>query len=185
LNGYPGAQGPTFIPPGWDHWAVSVKGNAYSEFNYRLNEDGKNVDYGSDPKDYGTDVYSAKTMQFIKDCAKAKKPFFVYFAPYAPHGPATPAPRHVGMFSDKPVPRSPAFNQADVSKSPQYIQKLQPLSEQELESEDAYHGKRLASLQAVDEAIANIHKTLSDTGELANTYIVFTSDNGFHLANTG
>jgi arylsulfatase A-like enzyme len=181
LNRYPGQAGATYVPPGWDNWAVSVKGNPYSEYNYQLNENGKLVDYGNSPKDYGTDVYAQKALQFIRMSAKEKKPFFVYLAVYAPHGPATPAPRHVGMFADVGVPRSPAFNQSDVSKMPQFIQRLALLSDEEIASTDRYHGKRLASLQAVDEAIANIYKTLEETGTLANTYIVFVSDNGFHL----
>jgi arylsulfatase A-like enzyme len=181
LNGYPRSAGPEYIPPGWDNWAVSVKGNPYSEYNYRLNENGKFVDYGTEAKDYGTDVYAQKALEFIRNCAKDKEPFFVYFAPYAPHGPATPAPRHLGMFTNTTVPRSKAFNQPDVSKSPQFIQNLPLLSDHEIAGEDAYHAKRLSSLQAVDEAIASIHKTLEETGTLSNTYIVFTSDNGFHL----
>jgi len=181
LNGYPGPAGPDYIPPGWDNWAVSVHGNPYSEYNYRLNENGKQVDYGATPQDYGTDVYAGKALKFIADSAKAKKPFFLYLAVYAPHGPATVAPRYEGMFADVQVPRSPAFNQSDVSKMPRYIQRLPLLSEEEITSADRYRGKRLASLQAVDEAIGKILKTLEETGELANTYVVFTSDNGFHL----
>jgi hypothetical protein len=34
---------------------------------------------------------------------------------------------------------------------------------------------------AVDDMIRRIVETLEDTGELDNTYLVFTSDNGFHL----
>jgi N-acetylglucosamine-6-sulfatase len=181
LNGYPGPAGPDYIPPGWDNWAVSVHGNPYSEYNYRLNENGKFVDYGATAQDYGTDVYAGKALKFIADSAKTKKPFFLYLAVYAPHGPATVAPRYQGMFGDVQVPRSPAFNQSDVSKMPQFIQRLPLLSEQEITSADRYRGKRLASLQAVDEAIGKIFKTLEETGELANTYVVFTSDNGFHL----
>ena len=39
--------------------------------------------------------------------------------------------------------------------------------------------QELESLQAVDEAVARIVDTLARTGELDNTLIVFTSDNGF------
>ncbi len=40
---------------------------------------------------------------------------------------------------------------------------------------------RLQALQAVDEAIARLVSTLSATGRLANTYLVFASDNGYHM----
>ena len=33
---------------------------------------------------------------------------------------------------------------------------------------------------AVDEMVATLIQELEDAGELDNTYIVFTSDNGFH-----
>jgi len=181
LNHYPGNLGPSYVPPGWDYWASPVAGNPYSEYNYTLNENGKQVKYGITPEDYGTDVYAKKAIGFIKDCAQQKKPFFLYLAFYAPHSPATAAPRHEGMFADARVPRSKAFNEADVSKKPQYIQTLPALSDGEIAGTDAYYGKRLRSLQAVDEAIENICKTLDETELSEQTYVVFTSDNGFHL----
>src|SRR5262249_53392153 len=70
LNGYPQQGNPMYIPPGWDEWDVAVKGNAYSEFNYTLNENGKQVAYGSKPEDYGTDVYVGKAVDFIQRSAK-------------------------------------------------------------------------------------------------------------------
>ncbi|HEY9716446.1 MAG TPA: sulfatase [Trichormus sp.] len=181
LNHYPGDLGGSYVPPGWDCWASPVAGNPYSEYNYTLNENGKQVEYGKSPQDYGTDVYAKKAVAFIKDCAQEKKPFFIYLAFYAPHSPATPAPRHLEMFADAKVPRSKAFNEEDVSKKPQYIQKLPPLSDAEIAGTDAYYGKRLRSLQAVDEAIENVCKTLDETKLSDRTYIVFASDNGYHL----
>ncbi len=41
--------------------------------------------------------------------------------------------------------------------------------------------KRLRSLQALDRGVARLVHTLRATKQLANTYIVFASDNGFHL----
>ncbi len=181
LNGYPGAKGKQYVPPGWDYWASSVAGNAYSEYNYTLNENGKLVHYGDTADDYGTDVYAKKSVDFIKQCLSEKKPFFLYLAVYAPHGPATVAPRHMDLFQEAKIPRTSAFNEADVSKKPQFIQALNPISEKEIASADAYYAKRLRSLQAVDEAIARLYDTLKESGNLENTFIFFTSDNGFHL----
>jgi N-acetylglucosamine-6-sulfatase len=138
LNHYPGNEGPAYVPPGWDYWASAVEGNPYSEYNYTLNENGKSVDYGSAAKDYGTDVYTGKAIDFIKSAAKDNAPFFMYLAFYAPHGPATPAPRHVGMFTDLKIVRSDAYNEKDVSTKPQFIQRLAPMSDAEIHSADAY-----------------------------------------------
>jgi N-acetylglucosamine-6-sulfatase len=43
------------------------------------------------------------------------------------------------------------------------------------------HRKRLQSMLAVDDMIGDLIKSLHESGELDNTYIFFTSDNGFHL----
>ena len=40
-------------------------------------------------------------------------------------------------------------------------------------------GRSSSALLAVDEAVARVVNTLARTGELDNTLIVFTSDNGF------
>jgi arylsulfatase A-like enzyme len=181
LNHYPGNLGPNYVPPGWDYWASASAGNAYGEYNYTLNENGKSVHYGHKPEDYGTDVYAHKAIDFIKTATRDKTPFFVYLAVYAPHGPATPAPRHEGLFADAKIVRSAAFNEADVSTKPEYIQNLPLMPESAIQSADAYYRKRLCSLQAVDEAIGSLYQTLSDTKQLDNTYIVFAADNGFHL----
>ena len=43
------------------------------------------------------------------------------------------------------------------------------------------HRGRLRSLQTVDRAVRDLTDALAETEELANTYIVFTTDNGYHL----
>ncbi|MCI0475948.1 MAG: sulfatase, partial [Anaerolineales bacterium] len=183
LNGYPNTVAPTFIPPGWTEWYSAAKGNPYSEYKYTLNENGKLVEYGTKPEDYGTDVYARKTIEFIQRSVKEGKPFFASINPYAPHGPSTPAPRHEKMFADAKLPRSPNFNEADVSDKPSFIKSRPLLTDRQITRIETEYRKRLQSLQAVDEMIENLIAALKSSGQLDNTYIFFTSDNGFHLGN--
>jgi arylsulfatase A-like enzyme len=183
LNGYPDRSSLMYIPPGWTEWYSAMKGNAYSEYNYTLNETGKQVAYGNKPEDYGTDVYARKTVEFIARSVKENKPFFAYVAVYAPHSPATPAPRHEKLFPDNKAPRSPNFNEDDVSDKPTHIRLRPKLTAREIAQIDEEHRKRLRSLQAVDDLVESIVNALKQTGQLDNTYIFFTSDNGFHLGN--
>jgi arylsulfatase A-like enzyme len=183
LNGYPLKKNPLYIPPGWNEFYSPMKGDAYGEFNYSLNENGKQVAYGNKPQDYGTDVYVGKAVDFIQRTAKAGKPFFVYLTPYAPHAPYTPAPRHADLFPGVKAPRTPNFNEADVSDKPAYILNHPLLTSKQIDAIDQAFRKRLQSLQAVDEGIGSIVDTLKATGQLDNTYIFFTSDNGYHLGN--
>ncbi|HXF04645.1 MAG TPA: sulfatase-like hydrolase/transferase [Blastocatellia bacterium] len=183
LNGYPQGVALTYVPPGWTEWYSPVKGNPYSEYNYTLNENGKLVTYGNKPEDYGTDVYARKSVDFIQRMAKEGKPFFIHLSVYAPHGPATPAPRHENMFPDVRAPRTPNFNEEEVSDKPAYIRDRAPLPSSAIALIDEQYRKRLQSLQAVDDALASVIDALKATNQLDKTYIFFSSDNGFHLGN--
>ena len=181
LNGYPNTADVSFIPPGWDRWASSTKGNAYGEYDYTLNVNATQVSHGHTPADYGTDVYVAQTKALMNDAAKAKKPFFAYLAVYAPHQPATPAPQDVNAFPGLMALRDPSFNETDVSDKPDYIRALPLLGPKRQDQIDVLARKRAQSLQEVDRGVASLIDTLRANGQLDNTVIIFTSDNGFHL----
>jgi arylsulfatase A-like enzyme len=181
LNNYPRKGDATHVPPGWDEFASPAAGSPYAERNYTLNENGTLVKHGSAPQDYLTDVIAGKATEFIHRSADAGTPFFLYLATYAPHKPATPAARHAKLFPGLKAPRTPSFNEADVDDKPAKIRKLPRLSAGDLQAIDSLYRRRAQSLQAVDEAVGAMVRTLETTGQLANTYIVFTSDNGFHM----
>ncbi|MBC8163353.1 MAG: sulfatase [Roseiflexaceae bacterium] len=181
LNGYPDPAAQSFIPPGWSEWYSPSSDNAYSEYNYSLNENGTLVAYGDAPADYLTDVLAAKANSFVTRTATTGEPFFIELATYAPHLPYTPAPRHVGLFAGVQAPRPPSFNEADVSDKPAAVQGKPLLNPVAISSIDTSYRLRLQSLQAVDELIAGLVQTLAASGELDSTYIFFTSDNGYHM----
>jgi arylsulfatase A-like enzyme len=181
LNGYPNTVSDSYVPPGWDTWSSSSKGNAYGEFNYTLNQNGTQVDYGHQPSDYGTDVYTRQATDFIDQAGATGTPFFAYLAVYAPHQPATPAPQDAQAFPGLTAPRDASYDEADVSDKPAYVQDLPLLTPAVERRVDTLARKRAQSLQAVDRDVAGLVDHLTRTGQLASTDIVFTSDNGFHL----
>ena len=182
LNGYPNGVAQNYIPPGWDEWDSPSRGG-YPEFDYVLNENGRLVTYGHAPDDYLVDVMARKSVAFIDGAVRAKQPFFLYLATFAPHQPATPAPRHANLFPNARAPRDASFDEADVSDKPAFIRALAPLRPRAVGRIDALYRKRIQSLQSVDDLIERVVRELQATGALENTYIVFTSDNGFHLGN--
>ena len=181
LNGYPNTVEPEYIPPGWDEWYSPVKGAPYRQYKYTLNENGKLVKYGNLPEDYGTDVYTQKTLAFIKKSIQNNQPFFAFVSVYAPHTPTTSAPRHEGLFTDLPLPISPSFNEEDVSDKPQAIRELPLLNKKQIVELEEEYRKRIRSLQAVDEMVEKFVNLLDQEQQLENTYIFFASDNGYHL----
>lgn len=134
-----------------------MAGDPYGQYNYTLNENGKQVSNGSTAADYGTDVYYGKALDFIqRAAAQPSQPIFIYLAVYAPHAPYTPAPRHASLFPTATTPRTPAFNEADVSDKPAYISSKPPLSQSDISGIDDDYRNHLRCLQAVDEAIAGL-----------------------------
>src|SRR5262249_54041141 len=58
----PAGFGPAWIPAGWDEWYVPVDGKPYDEFDYVMNENGRQVAYGDQPTDYMVDVLATKAV---------------------------------------------------------------------------------------------------------------------------
>ena len=179
LNGYGATTVPTTPPPGWDDWFAFKQDWHY--YNYDVNDNGTIKHFGTSKSDYSTDVLKREVQQFIGANAAQGKPFFAYVAPYAPHAPATPAARDLHTFDPEKAPRLPSFNEADVSDKPPWIQSLRRLTSTDMANIDQRHENRVESLQAVDDLVAAVVRKLREQpGVLSNTYIVFTSDNGFH-----
>jgi arylsulfatase A-like enzyme len=82
------------------------------------------------------------------------------------------------MFGDVQHPRTPSFNEEDVTDKPSVMQN-RPLTPAQLAKVDAEYRLRLESLQAVDEMVQRIVHTLEARDVLADTYLLFTSDNGY------
>jgi arylsulfatase A-like enzyme len=181
LNHYPGDAGRAYVPPGWSRWASPVDGTPYGQYDYVLNENGTNRAYGRDLESYGTTVYTGFTEALIRDSARDGQPFFAYVSLYAPHEPATPAPEDIGRFAGATAPRTDSFDLDNAASMPAYVRELPRLALADVASIDALYERRLESLQAVDRAVARLVAVLGKVGALRNTFIVFASDNGYHL----
>jgi N-acetylglucosamine-6-sulfatase len=191
LNRYGQDLGPYHVPPGWDDWHGSVDPFTYEYYGTMLNENGVLRTY---PADYSTDLYARRAEELIARSARGDGPFFLSVGFLAPHsggprdlddpvGLATPvpAPRHRDRFVAEPLPPSvrAGFNESDMSDKPAYLRALPPIGEEQAEAIEENHRQRLESLLAVDEAVVSILNALRAEGELDNTLVIFTSDNGF------
>ena len=140
-------------------------------------------------------MFTDKAVQVINDRAPSKRPFFLYVAYLAPHsgGPNTPADeppgrcqstakpakRHLGAFASEPLPTPPDFNEADVSDKPAATSNRGRLSSADIANVTRLYRCRLESLLAIDDGVKRVVKALKDQGELDNTVVLYTSDNGF------
>ena len=176
MNGYNG----TVVPQGWDDW-LAVSGNYASD---ALTYNGTLLPNALQGR-HETAVLTRKSSLYIEHASKSRKPFFLYLAPRAPHQPAKPAPRHRDLYSSAEVPAEPsddpAYNEADLSDKPAWLAQRQPLTQRQKLRMDELHRDRLRSMASVEEMMVGLEQKLKKTGELDDTYIVFTSDNGFHM----
>jgi arylsulfatase A-like enzyme len=204
LNGYgQDANDPAYVPPGWDEWNAATLNTTQSVYDYVLNRNGNLVNYGATEAEFKQDVFSDLAVDAINRNAPGG-PFFMgvmYTAPHGggpnpnPHPPtncgssAKPAPRHATAFDSEPLPQPPNFNEADVSDKPAAIQGLEPISPERFQNAQRRYRCRMESLLSVDDGVRRMIEALSAAGELENTLIVFTSDNGFfhgeHRVQTG
>ncbi|MCY7402496.1 MAG: sulfatase [Nocardioides sp.] len=182
LNGYgPADEGPA----GWSRWDALTRG-VYDYVDFTMTGDGTPRSYTDD---YITRVIEDHTNQAVRDFAAAGDSFVLYAWHLAPHYRITPQggrslplaePRDRDLFADE-RPSSfddPAFNEDDVSDQPVYLRHISPVSRDDVVAENR---ARLQALQSVDRAVGSLVETLAAEGVLDETYIVFSSDNGYSL----
>jgi len=193
MNGY-GSDRPAIVPPGWTDWYGAVDPTTYRMWGYTLNENGRLVNYGDpfteDPGTYQTDMLRNKALDVIRRDSKSGQPFFLSLAFLAPHYEEAgvrgrtgvtvrSAPRHRGRFATLPLPRGEGFNERDRSDKPGFMRRFKTLDGAAIARITAEFRARRESLLAVDEAVASIVRELTAQGVMSNTYLLFTSDNGY------
>ncbi|WP_165807244.1 sulfatase family protein [Nocardioides currus] len=182
LNGYTDAD---VRPSGWDHWDALSAG-VYDYFDFAFDNDGDPERYRDS---YVTDVIAERTNATIRDFARDDDPFLVYSWHLAPHYringngrpvPPPASPRDRGRFAAAVPPsfRNPSFNERAVLDQPRPFRNRR-MADPELVTTE--HRARLRALQSVDRAVESLVETLREVGELNDTVIVFTSDNGYSL----
>ena len=169
MNGYDDL----YKPPGWDEW-FALQGSSSST---QVSGDGRSVQLAG----HSTDVFAKEASDFITRNSENTEPFFVLIRTKAPHRPPEVADRYKDQFSTTPLPRPPNFDEADVSDKARWLRAYPRLSQAEIDNLQTLYRERLRSMLSVEDLLEQTIAALQETGELDNTYIFFTSDNGFHL----
>ncbi len=210
INGYAkrgmsapdGGSGMHYVPPGWSDWRASMDGRGtYNYRNTHLNNNGRVQSlHGT----YQTNAYRRIGVNKVRERAKSDQPYFMYLSFTAPHhgkpheddDPVdvtdangeqytikTPARRKKtrGRWDDD-IPRAPGVGaEEDVSDKPEFMQIFPKLTDVERDGVRALARQRAESLGSLDQAVGRIVRELKARGQLDNTYVVFTSDNGYFL----
>ena len=171
LNGYEGAGGRVgLVPPGWDHWQAYLNESTVN----------RNGTVGGLDGHY-TDWLSGEAARYIEGRRGSSQPFFMQVSTTDTHTPLVIPDRHQDAYPDGAAPRPPSFNEADVSDKPAWVSGKKPLRQSEVDRFDRLQALRLQSALTLEDLSREVVSALSRAGQLGDTYLIFTSDNGYHM----
>jgi N-acetylglucosamine-6-sulfatase len=165
LNGFTSSS-PT--PLGWDVFQPFQGPTEY--YGYKLG----GTSYGSATRDYSTDVIARRSVRVIEN--SGEDPLFLFVAPFGPHAPYTPARRHVrAPVSDLVHERDFIGVNERVGDKPRWVRRLP--------DKDPARQRQVARLQhrammSIDDLVADVLDALRSQAKLANSLIIYASDNG-------
>ncbi|KAH6693763.1 alkaline-phosphatase-like protein [Plectosphaerella plurivora] len=144
------------------------------------------------PGQYSPDITAEYAYVHLNDALSRQhdRPWFVVHAPIAPHSNVDFLPefsirepeyaeRHAHLFKDYIIPRGDNFN---VGGGVSWVKHLPPLNDTVIAYNDEFQRARLRALQSVDEMVESMIRKLKESGQLENTYIIYTTDNGYHIS---
>ena len=183
------SKGKKHIRPGFDYW-YSFNGQG-DYFNPKVNDNG--LEYQENG--YITDILTDKTVDWLINKRENNKPFVLNLWHKAVHEKHLPAPRHKDLYKGDKLPKPPFDTHKETFEGkPEWQRKKTfgakwknhlpiPNKLEELKWPIRYQKnmKLLRSLAAVDESIGTVLKTLEELGELDNTVVIFSSDNGYFM----
>ena len=185
-------EGKKHIRPGFDYWYSFIGQGEY--FDPMVNDNGDEYQ----EKGYITDILTEKALNWLKEKRDPSKPFSLNLWHKAVHEDHSPAPRHANMYADDELPVPPYNTHLENFKEKPEWQRIKTWDskwEEYIHSDtiapkpwpikgDKFK-KLLECLGAVDESLGHVLKTLEDMGELDNTVIIYSSDNGYFMGEHG
>ncbi len=170
--------------PGFDYWMSHRGQGNYFDNEFNINGTRQRI------PGYYTTVVTDHAVEWLK--RPHPKPFLLILGHKAPHGgPIVPEPRYERSLDHFSIPRPGNADDYAGPGKPSWLKESYPTWHglggplYGLKEYDRFVRTYLATLISVDESTGRLYETLRETGQLDNTLILFTSDNGFVLGEHG
>lgn len=162
------------VAPHWDRWTYFKGG--YD--NVWMRWDNQTVQSNG----YSTTITFDRAVDYARDFENRNDdtPFYMSIAPIAPHSPTTPEPKYAST-AVEPLELTPAHSETDKSDKPNFVRNRNTTTA----SANSTKTAQVRTLLSVDDQIDRFMKELEALGELDNTLVIYTSDNGYHWAEHG
>ena len=182
-------RGKSHIRPGFDYWFSFIGQGQY--FNPKVNDNGVETQLDG----YITDILTEKAIDWLENKRSPDKPFCLNIWHKAVHEKHLPATRHKDFFKGEKLPEPPYQTHKETFENKPEWQRRKTfgfkwneddevpktLKEKKWPINKFKNMQLLRSLIAVDESLGKVIETLEKIGELENTVVIYSSDNGYFM----
>ena len=187
----------TFLPrvlqaAGYQTWHMGKYGNGFpaglAEFQTSIKDDAQGKLPEND-RAHCSQRLADGTLEFLKSrtASHEARPFYIYLAPPVPHDPRSAEPQFHKLYDPAKIPLSPAFlprHPFDNGEMNVRDEKLAPWprtpTDTKQQTADYY-----SCVTGLDYHVGRILAELKASGQMDNTIIIFSGDNGLSLGEHG
>lgn len=172
--------------PGFDYWLSFVGQGVYENPNLQEN------DHTFQAQGHITELLTSYATAWLR---RQDSPFCLCLHHKSVHGPFTPTARNAGAFPDAEIAEPPNWNDTLRGK-PAWMRRERQYGAREKTEQrpvadempavpwnprNPGHLNYLRCVQDLDDSVGSVLQTLEQLGQLDNTVVIYTSDNGYYL----